>query len=294
VNETVAQWIKRNARPLTTLDPQAPLDDLGPLRDMAAGSAIVAVGAATRQAHELSAITHRILRSLVEEQGFRSLALEGDDPARVGLDAYVRTGRGDPRALLARARPFWRTEEILGVVSWMRAHNERHPHDHVRFARLPEPARPAPPTRENLEERLADDVIWWHERSGHKIVYWGGIAHTINSPGHLGGHLRARFGPGYLSIGLTFTCGALPQSVPSPPADFAETPLSAAGLDAFLLDLRTPGPEPVRAWLQAPARTRLIGPAQDPTEHLSGGTFGGWFDLVAHHQRVTPVHLISI
>ncbi|MER6176692.1 erythromycin esterase family protein [Streptosporangium sp. NPDC001681] len=120
------------------------------------------------------------------------------------------------------------------------------------------------------------------------------LRRTINSPGHLGGHLRARFGPGYLSIGPTFTCGALPQSVPSPPADFAETPLNAAGLDAFLLDLRTSGPEPVRAWLQAPARTRLIGLAQDPAEHPSGGTFGGWFDLVAHHRRVTPVHLISI
>ncbi|MFF4779162.1 erythromycin esterase family protein [Microtetraspora fusca] len=294
MNETISEWIERHAHPLTTLDPRAPLDDLGPLGDMAADAAIVAVGASTRQAHELSAVAHRILRLLVEKRGFRSLALEGDDPERVGLGAYVRTGHGDPRALLARARPFWRTEEILGVVTWMRAHNERHPHDPVRFAGLPEPSRPAPLTREDLEERLADDVIRWRERSGDKIVYWGGIAHTIQSPGHLGGHLRERFGSGYLSIGLTFEYGALPMPVPSPPADFAETPLSAAGLDAFLLDLRTPGPEPVRAWLEEPARTRLIGPTQDPTEHLSGGSFGDWFDIVAHQRRVTPVHLISI
>ncbi|MFI6597366.1 hypothetical protein ACIBHX_14010 [Nonomuraea sp. NPDC050536] len=63
----------------------------------------------------------------------------------------------------------------------------------------------------------------------------------------------SRLGPGYLSVGLTFTCGALPASIPSPPADFAETPLGAASLEAFLLDLRTAGPDPVRAWLQAPA-----------------------------------------
>ncbi|MBF8186412.1 erythromycin esterase family protein [Nonomuraea sp. K274] len=290
MNETVSQWIRRHAWPLTTLDPQAPLGDLLPLRDLAADAAVVTVGASTRQAHELSAIAHRILRFLVEERGFRSLALEGDDPVRVGLDAYVSTGRGDPRAALAEARPFWRTEEILGVVSWMRAHNERHPHDQVRFADVRGQAAPA---REDLERRLADDTIGWHERSGDKIVYWGGIAHTRDSPGSLGGHLRERFGPAYLSIGLTFEDGTLPVPVPAPPADFAETPLSAAGLDAFLLNLRAERPDAVRAWLDAPARTRLIGPAQDPAEHLSGGTFGGWFDVVAHHRHVTPVRLLS-
>ncbi|MEV4250650.1 hypothetical protein AB0J63_45535 [Streptosporangium canum] len=88
-----------------------------------------------------------------------------------GPDAAIR-GRGRH----GRGRSGGR--RILGVVSWMHAHNERHPHDQVCFARLPEPSRPAQQVRENLEERLADDVIWWHERSGHKIVYWGGIAHT--------------------------------------------------------------------------------------------------------------------
>ncbi|MEU0568145.1 erythromycin esterase family protein [Nonomuraea sp. NPDC005983] len=295
MNETVSQWIKRHAHPLTTPAPQAPLDDLLPLRDMAADAAIVAVGASTRQAYELSAIAHRILRFLVEELGFRSLALEGDDPGRVGLDAYVRTGRGDPRAALAEARPFWRTEEILGVVSWMRAYNERHPHDQVRFAELPESSRqaPPPPSREDLEKRLADDVIWWRGRTGDKIVYWGGIAHTVVSPGSLGGHLRERFGPAYLSVGLTFEDGSLPGPVPAPPADFAETLLSTTDMDAFFLDLRAARPDPVRAWLETPARTRLVGPAQDPTAHLSGGSFGDWFDVVAHHRRVTPVHLIS-
>ncbi|MEU7830941.1 erythromycin esterase family protein [Nonomuraea sp. NPDC049129] len=253
---------------------------------------VVALGASTRQAHELSVSAHRMVRFLVEELGFRSLALEGDDPARVGLDDYVRTGKGDPRASLAGARAFWRTGEILDLVHWMRAYNEDHPDDPVRFAGVRPQAGPAVGMKA-IEQRMAEDTIWWHERTGDKIVYWGGLAHTSMSPGNVGGHLRERFGTGYLSIGLTFGHGTLPFEVPAPPPDFAETALSAADLDDFLLDLRVEAPAAVRAWLDAPARTRLIGPRYDPADdaayHLSGGSFGGWFDAVVHHERVTPV-----
>ncbi|GLZ42691.1 erythromycin esterase family protein [Actinokineospora sp. NBRC 105648] len=288
---TVAQWIRQHAHPLTTVDIQAPLDDLRPLRAMVGDAAVVAIGASTRQAHELSTTTHRILRFLVEELHFRALALEGDDPARVGLDAYVRAGHGDPRAALAEARPFWRTEEILGVISWMRTHNEQHPLDPIRFTELPNRPRPDPPTTPDQGKTRADNVTRWHEQSGDKIVYWGGIAHTAVSPGSVGGHLRERFGAEYLSVALTFDHGTLPTPVPTPPADYAETALNDAGIGPFLLDLRTPRPTPVQAWLETPTKTRLFGRTQDPTQHLSGAPFGTWFDVVGHHPEVTPVHL---
>ncbi|MGW4128151.1 hypothetical protein [Amycolatopsis japonica] len=48
----------------------------------------------------------------------------------------MRTGIGDPRALLAGARSFWRTRELLGVMVWMRRHNERNPVDPVRIANM--------------------------------------------------------------------------------------------------------------------------------------------------------------
>ncbi|SHF84858.1 erythromycin esterase family protein [Streptoalloteichus hindustanus] len=293
MTDTVTEWIKRHAHPLSTQDAWAPLDDQSPWGDIVGDAPLVALGCSTRQTHELSTTAHRALRFLVEEKGFRTLALEGDDPERLGLDEYVRTGDGDPLAMLAEARPFLRTGEILDVVTWMREHNERHPHDQVRFARLPEGARLEPTTRRELERQLADDVLWWHEHTGDKIVYWGGIAHTAVAPGSLGGHLRERFGSGYLSVGLTFEDGALPWPITAPPADFAETPLSATDLDTFLLDLRVARPEAVRAWLEAPTKTRMIGPTQDPLEHLSDGAFGDWFDVVGHHRHVTPAHLIA-
>ncbi|MEU0630525.1 erythromycin esterase family protein [Streptomyces sp. NPDC005989] len=119
--ETVAEWIKKNSHVLANRKPDEPLDDLRPLAQLVHDAKIVALGAAARQARELSDVAHRIVRLLVEEEGFRTVVLEGDDPGRIGLDVYVATGDGDPRALLGRARSFWQTAEILDLVHGRRS-----------------------------------------------------------------------------------------------------------------------------------------------------------------------------
>ncbi|MFG2112851.1 erythromycin esterase family protein [Streptomyces sp. NPDC048718] len=308
-----ASWIGRRAHPLTTFDPGAPTADLRPLAGIVRDARVVALGTSTRQSHELSVLSHRMVRFLVEELGFRSLALEGDDPVRLGLDAYLATGAGDPRAMLAGARPFWRTEEILGLVRWMRAFNRRHPGDQVRFAgSVGDPRRPdfRPGDPAGLESALAEDVLRSHEGTGERIVWWGGIAHTadgrprtVSSSGFApathrsaGGHLREHFGSGYVSLGQLFHHGTAPYPLPAPPADFAEAVLGAAGPDAYLLDLRADSPAAVRTWLDARTRTRLLGPHYDPADdaghHLSGGSLAGWFDAVVFTREVTPVRLL--
>src|SRR5437867_3613722 len=165
------------------LDLDAPFDDLAPLADRVRDAKVVALGSAVRQSHELSTLTHRVMRFLIDEHGFRSLALEGDEAASIDLDTYVRTGEGDPLAILARARPFWRLAEILAAVRWIRARNERNPSDPVRVVQVAEQPREAMgqlASREDIERRVADTAIAWHEQTGHRIVYWGGLAHTAN------------------------------------------------------------------------------------------------------------------
>ncbi|MDL5206271.1 erythromycin esterase family protein [Streptomyces sp. ALI-76-A] len=120
---------------------------------------------------------------LVEELGFRSLALEGDDASRVGLDEYIRTGTGDPRVMLSEARSFWQTEEIVDVIRWMRSFNRRHPDDPVRFAgaaRSPQGQTSPLGGLAGIERSLAEGANRWHEDTSDRIVYWGGIAHTVN------------------------------------------------------------------------------------------------------------------
>ncbi|MFF0491400.1 erythromycin esterase family protein [Nocardia sp. NPDC004068] len=306
----VGSWVEREAHPLRTLDPAAALTDLEPFGEMVGEASVVALGAATRDTRELSAVAHRLVRYLVERKGFRAVVFEGDDAVSAAADAYVRDGSGDPRALLAHARSFWRTEELLEVLVRLRDHNRRHPADPVRIAH-PEPDRyvgPGTGGLEEIERMLADNVIRWHENTGDKIVYWGGTAHTAAAAArtvrfagrwvthrNAGGYLRRHFGPGYLSVGLTFDHGtSMAYEFPSPPADFAEAALG--GADAFLLDLRAAGDD-VRPWLDRPAKTRLIGPEYDPADdaayHLSGGTVAEWFDVVVHNQLVTPARLLG-
>lgn len=83
------------------LDLDAPFDDLDPLTHRVQDATIVALGSAIRHSHELSTLTHRVMRFLIEQHGFRSIALEGDEEGSISLDTYVCTGEGDPMALLS-------------------------------------------------------------------------------------------------------------------------------------------------------------------------------------------------
>ncbi|MFG3254618.1 erythromycin esterase family protein [Streptomyces sp. NPDC048172] len=293
-SSAAVRWVSDHASPLTTLDSAAPLDDLRALAESVRDAGIVALAHSMRHSRELSAVSHRVLRLLVEEHGFRSLALEGDDPAARGLSAYIAEGKGDPREILAGSRSFWRTGELLDVVEWMRAYNERHPGDPVRFAEYANPEGGFT-GMDHIERHLAETTLRWHERSGDRIVYWGGLAHmAVGAPGTTAGsRLRERLGAKYAAVGLTFHHGTALYDFPAPPADFAESVLGAAGHDAFTLDLRAGGDaDPAaRAWLDGPVTTRLIGPAYDP-EHdadysMTADSFTGMLDAVIHVREVT-------
>ncbi|MGI5325278.1 erythromycin esterase family protein [Actinomadura nitritigenes] len=387
----VTSWIAEEARPVAADPADAPLGDLEPLRDAARGARVVGLGAATRGARELFVLQHRVLRFLVEELGFRTLALEEDWTSGLRLDAYVRTGEGDPHALLSDAWLPWRTAEVLDALLWIRRYNEHHPGDpvrvfglnfttvrasaydlvteHVRRAapgRLGEirelyaPLRPdgdidehvgrfrrepakrpftdraerayalvkdipgddlavhaaraiadfhhfhGLPTEEIIpfsERRMADNLLWWHDRTRSKVVYWGGIAHAANgervSSGpsertNTGGRLRKELGDGYLAVGLTFDHGAVHGGVPvpPPPAAFGDAVLGQAGPPHYLLNLRGQHPAAVAAWLAAPAPIRVIGPGyrpEDDADHaMPGSSPGALLDLVIHSHEVTP------
>lgn len=135
-DEAVTRWITGHAHPFAGVDVDDHLDDLQPLAAMVGDAVVVGLARPTHGAHELSRLTHRILRYLVEHLGFRSLAVEEDWTTGIELDSYLRSGVGDPRALLRHAFPQWQNEEFLDVLRWLRAHNERHPADPVRLVGL--------------------------------------------------------------------------------------------------------------------------------------------------------------
>lgn len=128
-------WLKENAKPLATVDPAAKDGDLAAFDSVAAGASIVGLGEATHGSSEFFRMKHRLLRYLVEHQGFSAFGLEADLAQCRALDAYVLTGMGNPRRLLEDLGMWmWATEEMVDLVTWMKDYNADPSHPRkVRF-----------------------------------------------------------------------------------------------------------------------------------------------------------------
>ncbi len=112
-------WLKANAIPFETTEPNSSFEDLMPLKGVIGNARIVALGEATHGTHEFFQMKHRMLEFLVEEMGFNTFAMEAPWPQSIPINDYVQTGKGDPAELL-RGFP----AELVDEVRWMRAYNE--------------------------------------------------------------------------------------------------------------------------------------------------------------------------
>ncbi len=128
----VAEWIRQRGIPLPTADPTKPLADLARLREIVGDASVVGIGPSTYGGHEQFTMTHRVIRFLVEELGFRAVATEDDWDVVLDLDRYVRTGEGDLDALMKGAGVPWRVRELADAVEWIRQYNTTHD-EQVRF-----------------------------------------------------------------------------------------------------------------------------------------------------------------
>jgi erythromycin esterase len=400
--QPLTDWIKNNAVSLDTADPGAGLDDLAPLGQWIGDAEIVGLGESVHGAAEEITLKHRVLRLLVEQLGFRSIAWEEDWTTGLQVNDYLRTGEGDLDALVSQMSPQWQSRQVADVLQWLRDFNADRP-DKVQFVgveyyftgplaydavdayvartapeRLPElrgylqlihPSTSnifehiqwymsmadkdpyiraahrvyalvdglahAPGDRDHAlvlhharqivsfyehfnlpdgdalvyrEAHAAENLRWWRDVTGDKVVYWAASPHTANAPQlriavppepdirfpSAGSYLRRWYGQRYLSIGFTFDHGTVSlgagatATMPQPAQDWFERRFGEVGLDQFALDLRTPAPPPVRSWLEAPIRTRGLSD-RGPGSYMDGGSLAEWFDVIVHRQEVTPV-----
>ncbi|MFI0501395.1 erythromycin esterase family protein [Streptomyces albogriseolus] len=134
----VLRDLERIARPLRTTGSTGPTDDLRPFGEAVGDAVVVGIGEAAHGSREFVTVRHRMLRYLVEEKGFRSFVLEANWSAGARLDAYLRTGCGDPARIMAEefqdAHLLLHSREYLDMLRWMRAYNVDHPDDPLRFA----------------------------------------------------------------------------------------------------------------------------------------------------------------
>lgn len=108
-----------------------------------------------------------------------------------------------------------------------------------------------------------------------------------------GSLIRSHVGARYLSVGLTFGSGAIPQQVPAPPATSLEARLDTVPQGTFLLEPHEPNNH---TWLHGTDRIRLVGPGYDPdndANHAMTGDPRNWFDILVHQKVATPVRFLS-
>ncbi|WP_454199790.1 erythromycin esterase family protein [Nocardia sp. Marseille-Q1738] len=127
----MSENIRRHTAVLSTLDPDAPLDDLEPLRDVVGDARVFAVGEGCHFVREFTAARQRIVRYLAEQCGFTVLAFEFGFPEGRELDRWLR-GTADEADL-----PGMRGTTFAGVTGefahWLRRYNRNggHPVDFV-------------------------------------------------------------------------------------------------------------------------------------------------------------------
>ncbi|WP_062992560.1 erythromycin esterase family protein [Nocardia anaemiae] len=137
------EWLRTQARPIFDTGSNSVGSDIAELNERLGSATVVGLGESTRFSRQTFGLRERVFRVLVAKYGFRALAVQ--DSARSGerLDAYVRTGTGDPESVLADAWRPTRTAEMAAALGWIREFNKEHPEDPVRIFGV-EPPRAEP------------------------------------------------------------------------------------------------------------------------------------------------------
>ena len=149
-----ASWMREHARPLASLEADAELDDLEPLREVIGDARVVAIGEGAHFVDEFSRVRQRVARFLAERCGFTVFALEHGFAEAPVLDEWI-SGR-IPGETLREVDP--RTADWGGssLLDWMRRHNLAGSHP-LRFAGIdvPRAGSALRPALEPVEDYLA-------------------------------------------------------------------------------------------------------------------------------------------
>ncbi|GAA5129206.1 erythromycin esterase family protein [Pseudonocardia adelaidensis] len=176
---------------------------------------------------------------------------------------------------------------------------------------------------EDLRDRfMADSIIAWQRRTGHKTAFWGANVHvaaaeqveyafppTVSAARlvPVGHWLRQQYGTGYAAVAGIFGSGEVLQGfetgrpaiyqVPVPRPGTTDHTLAQAGPDMLLLDLNVPAKAPaVRAWRDGPATLRLIGAAYDIAMEeqyaMTVRCLSQAFDVLVYIDRTRPSRLL--
>lgn len=276
MTEAILTALRQRSVELSSLHPGGAHDDLTSWSEGLNGVRVVGLGEATHGSREFFTLKHRLIEYLVTEQAFTVIALEADQNRCRSLDAYVTTGEGDAaKGLHHLAYWTWNTQEVLALLTWLRAHNATAPVDRaVRVVGVD----PSHPWRRVVgrDRAMAEAVLSLAER---KTVFWAHNGHisaryVTGQSNAAGGRLRNELGGAYYALGLTFHHGSFQAlhltrhglrgpaefAVGIPPKRTLEWTLGAIGYGDQLVDLRgAAGDANLNGWAGTRQRMRSVG-----------------------------------
>ena len=113
------RWLDGNAVKVATLDLAAPLDDLGPLKEILADARIVQLGEPTHGDGAAFEAKARLARFLHEEMGFEVLAFESGLYECDRANALLKSGKDGSAALDASVFGIWRVSQVRPLFDYM-------------------------------------------------------------------------------------------------------------------------------------------------------------------------------
>lgn len=108
--------------PLNSTDP-----NFKPLKKALAGTLITGLGEATHGTHECFTMKNSMFKFLVEEMNYSVFAIEDGIYGANMINAYILTGKGDPKQILKdEFHTVWQVTELLDLIEWMKDYNAHH------------------------------------------------------------------------------------------------------------------------------------------------------------------------
>ena len=113
------EWLKQNAVPIATLDPNAPFGDLQPLKAVLANVRIVQLGESNHGDGTTFSAKVRLIRFLHEEMGFNVLAFESGLYECEIANRDIQPGRDFHVAMGESIFGVWNTEEVAPLFAYL-------------------------------------------------------------------------------------------------------------------------------------------------------------------------------
>ena len=128
VDPARVQWVKEHSIAFKTCEAGNGLEDLDGLKAVIGSARIVALGEPTHGTREAFQMKHRLVEFLAKEMGFTVFSIEASMPESFAVSDFTVEGKGDAvKAIEGMYFWTWRTNEVLGMVEWMKEYNKTAP-----------------------------------------------------------------------------------------------------------------------------------------------------------------------